>query len=385
MEDDVRIPLAALAAGAIFAAGCHADSTAPSGRQAATDAAQTLLHLADSLSAHGGTTSEVGAYRGLAALLMGTGRLSTVTISVDGISAPYLATAQEIDVNGCPAGAVCTAMLRAPIRSVIAWDKSNPRRAVQLFTTDFSGESWAPNPSVGGSMMLYDGTGALYGGSSTTHSVGVTHGDTPCDRPSQNVPAIHAPVPCTQAEFQVAFDATLNLVPLEGLASDSLAGAAASAPPSHRVAMTSQLVHGTHVQLTGLCIDSCSIPNPPGTTPPISPPWRDSLAASLAVSVGSDVTFSFTVKNTRSTSTDVHFNDGQQFDIRVWNDNNVLVWRWGAYKAFPQMVGTRTLAAGESVTWVEHWTLPARGSYRAAAYLTSSSHGAMASTTLTVP
>jgi hypothetical protein len=368
-----RLP-AFIACLALVAAGCHSDSTAPEGRKAADDATQTLLHLADSLSANGGNASEVGAYRGLAALLIGTGRLSSVTVSVDGVGSEYLATAQEIDINGCPPGAICATVLRAPIRSVVAWEKSNPRRAVQLFTTDFSGEPWFDGAAQGGSMLFLDGGGSMYSGRSTSHSISVTLTGTPCDR-DETLLAIYTATPCTQAEFDVAFDGTLSLIPPEVYMQDG-AVASTNAPPSHRVAMTSQQVHGAHTELVGLCIDSCS--NPPGTTPPMTPPARDSLTATLTTTVGSDVTFTFTVKNTSAQGTTVNFNDAQQYDIRVWDANDSLVWRWGADKGFTQSLTSRTLAPGESVTYVEHWKPASAGSYHAMAYLTSSSHAAVA-------
>lgn len=380
----MRIRLAALVAGTALVAGCHSEPTAPQERQAAQDAAQQLLHIADSLSVNGGNASEVGAYRGLAALLVGTGRMSSVTISVDGVASEYLATAQEIGLNGCPPGAICTMMLRAPIRSVVAWEKSNPRRAVQLFTADFSGESWAGGPQTGGSMVLLDGAGAMYGGASASHSVNVMLGTTPCDPPDANRLAIYAPVPCTKAEFNVAFDGTLTLIPLEQRFRQDSGATTSDAAPSHRVTMSSQQVHGTHVELQGLCIDSCA--NPPGTTPPMATPWRDSLQATLTTTTGSDVTFTFTVKNTKADSVaTVRFNDAQQFDIRVWDANEALVWRWGADQAFAQTVTTRTLAPGESATYVAHWSPPKTGSYHAMAYLTSSTHGAVAFANVSAP
>jgi hypothetical protein len=141
--------------------------------------------------------------------------------------------------------------------------------------------------------------------------------------------------------------------------------------------MSSQPVHGAHVEAALQC-PNCVNPGQPGTTPPMMSPWRDSLTATLTASVGSDVTFTFTVKNTSSSSATLKFNDAQQYDIRVWNASNVLVWRWGADKAFTQALATRTLAPGESVSYVEHWKPTSAGSYHAMAYLTSSSHGAVA-------
>jgi hypothetical protein len=385
MEDDVRIRLAALIAGAALMAGCNSEPTAPDGREAADAAAATLLHLADSLSANGGNASEVGAYRGLASLLMGTGRLSTVSIDVDGTASEYLATAQEIDANACPPGAVCAAVLRAPIRSIVAWEKSNPRRAVQLFTVDFSGEPWLDQAASGGSLVYLDGAGSMYGGTSTSHDVSVKLSDTPCPKPDERMLAIWSTAPCRQAEFGVSCEGTLTLIPIEEMLPDSLRGTSvpANPAPSHHLTMTSQQVHGTHLDLAGLCIDSCS--NPPGTTPPVQVPWRDSLTATLTASVGSDVTFTFTVKNPTAYPTVMKFNDAQQYDIRVWDANNALVWRWGPDKGFTQALVTRTLAPGESATYVEHWTPPASGSYRAMAYLTSSTHAAVGFANFSAP
>ena len=347
----------------------------------------SLVQLADSLATHGGTPSEVAAVRGLASLLMGTGRVSTVTIDVDGKPGEYLATAQEIVLGGCPATMVCTMQLNAPIRSVIAFEKSFPRRAVQLFTADFSGESWAP-PGSGGTMTYIDGTGAMYAGKSTSHTIAVARSDKPCVLPDTSIVAVNVTKECTQAEFNVSFDGTLALLTVTGfpdsLASPSTASTAA-ALASHRVRMTSQAIHGVHRTLAGICIDACQAPNPPGLTPPMPVPTFDTLAATLTASVGSDVALTFTVKNTRSNTLTIRFNDAQQYDFRVWNDKGVQLWHWAADKGFAQMLTSRTLAPGESVSWTEHFTPPAPGSYRAMAYLTSSSHFAVAFTSFSAP
>ena len=378
----MRVRLAAVIAAAAFAAGCHSEPTGLTDNRDATAAAQTLLHIADSLSAHGGSTTEVGAYRGLAALLVGTGRLSTVTITVDGTPSEYLATAQQIQF-GCPPNAVCDLMLTAPLRSVVAWEKRNPRRVVQLFTADFGGTTSFPAPPGMGSLMYLDGTGAMYGGPTTSANVTVSVSNTPCIEADVIRSAEYAPSNCKQAEFNAGFNGTLALVPLEGLLPDSIpAPATPNAAPAHRVTMTSQPVHGASTLLYGLCVEC---PNPPGTAPVVPMPTRDSLTATLTASVGSDVTFTFTVTNTKSTSVDVQFMDAQQFDIRVWNDAGTQVWRWASDKGFTQSPVTRTLGPGESATYVEHWTPPASGSYRAMAYLTSTSHAAVGFASFSAP
>lgn len=377
-------------AGVALLAACHSDTTAPDGRDAATNAAQQLFQLADSLQQHGGSAGEIGAYRGLATLLVGTGRLSSVTISVDGVTSEYLATAQEIAFSGCPPQMLCTMMATEPDRALIAWQKSDPRRMVQLFASPLAmAAPYAASDTTVTvmipSLLYFDGAGSLYSGSTTSRSFSVTASATPCTPPSGNALPIRAPLPCTQAEFTVSFDGTAQLTPLEGLyASDSVVTPSANAAPSHRISMSSQQVHGAHLEFPPMCY-GCVDSTQPGSTPPVTMPWRDSLTATLTTTLGSDVTFTFTVKNTRDSTATVKFNDAQQCDIRVWDANDALVWRWGADKAFAQTTGTRTLAPGESVTYVEHWKPASAGAYHAMVYLTSSSHGAVAFANLSAP
>ena len=381
----MRFRLSALIAGAAVIAGCHSEPTAPDGREAASDAAQTMLHLADSLSANGGNPGEVGAYRGLASLLIGTGRLSTVTISVDGVASDYLATAQEI-LWGCPLEMLCTMQKDPPTRSLVAWDKNNPRRMVQLFASPGPIITFAADdtsvPSALPSLLYLDGHGGMYGGEPTSQNVSVTLSDTPCASPGDIATA--DTWPCREAEFSAAFDGTVTLIPLEGAYLHFGTPPSSSSTPEHHVSMSSQSVHGAHVDMVGVC-EQCSDSIAP---PPVTTPWRDSLSATLSATVGSDVTFTFTVKNTKPDSTAyVNFNDAQQYDIRVWDENDTLVWRWGADKGFaqPVAVGALTLAPGESATYVAHWTPASAGNYHAMAYLTSSSHGAVAFTNFSTP
>jgi hypothetical protein len=388
----MRIRLAAIIAGVALVAGCHSDSTTPDGREAANDAAQQLFQLADSLQQHGGSAGEIGAYRGLASLLVGTGRMSGVTISVDGVSSEYLATAQEIQFGSqCPPGAACAAFAPSlpPDRALVAWQKSDPRRMVQLFVHGYDLVALSGGQSVAmvtiPTLLYFDGSGSLYNGATTTRAIAVTTSDTPCTPPSGNMLAVYASFPCKLAEFTVGFDGTVQLLPIEGLyASDSVVTPSTSAVPSHRISMSSQPVHGAHLDFSPTCY-GCVDSTQPGSAPPVTMPWRDSLSATLTTTVGSDVTFTFTVKNTRDSTATVRFNDSQQYDIRVWDANDQLAWRWGADKAFAQVVTTRTLAPGESMTFVEHWKPASAGSYHAMAYLTSSSHGAVAFANVQAP
>ena len=81
----------------------------------------------------------------------------------------------------------------------------------------------------------------------------------------------------------------------------------------------------------------------------------------------------------------MQFRDAQQFDLRVWDANNAPVWQCGAEVVFAQSLTTRTLAPGDSVTYVAHWKPSAPGDYHAMAYLTSSSHDGVAFASVSSP
>jgi hypothetical protein len=382
-----RLPSLALVACAAFTAACSgSDSTGPSDQGSSAVAAQQLNQLADSLAAHGGDPGEVGAFRGLAGVVAANGRLSTVTITVDGTPSEFIAVGQQMETSPCPPQMLCFAF--APnftIRNVMAWQKSDPRHYVALTSLDLTG-------SGSHAVLSYlDGSGQIYIGDATSSSVNVTTSDTPCTVPSGPPEPVAWVNNCTQAEFDVSFAGSVHASPILSLWDST------PAPPApttvHTLSMALQAVHGSRIVVpplvcTGPCPDSGFAP-PPVVQPPIMPPPRDSLTASLAVSVGSDVAFTFTVRNSSSSPATISFQTSQQYDIRVWNDAaplaGTLVWRWGADKAFADMLTSRTLQAGESVTWVEHWPKPAAGSYRALAYLTSSSHGAASYATFQVP
>lgn len=380
----MRLALASLVLAAAVAA-CG-DSTGPDDAPSAQAAALELNHIADSLAANGGEATEIGAFRGLAGVVAANGRVSTVTINVDGERAEFLATAQVLSF-GCAAGAFCPAIYTTPMRTFMAWRKSDPRQFVQLLS--FAGEFYALSASadsvvsgysVGPRVMYLDGRGQFYLGGATP-VISMTPSDEPCVTHDPNMLALWADDGCRLAEFGIAFESTVTLAPF--------AQRDAAPAESHTLAMAPQAVHGAVRTLyppvpCSACPDSAT--PPPVTQPPIQAPPRDSLTASLAVSVGSDVAFTFAVRNANSEPATMRFASGQQYDIRVWSEEgDSLAWRWAADKAFAMALTQRMLAAGESVTWTEHMPKPAAGRYRALAYLTSSSHGASSYATFTVP
>jgi hypothetical protein len=99
------------------------------------------------------------------------------------------------------------------------------------------------------------------------------------------------------------------------------------------------------------------------------------LRSSLTATVDRDVTLTFSVTNDSASPVTVQFSSGQQYDFIVRSsDTEGLVWRWSDGRAFAQALGSRTLAAGEMVTWTERWAPSRGGTYTAQAVLTSLTH-----------
>jgi hypothetical protein len=101
-----------------------------------------------------------------------------------------------------------------------------------------------------------------------------------------------------------------------------------------------------------------------------------------------DVALVFTVTNISAAPVQLDFRSTQQYDFLVRASvTGALVWQWSAGRGFATMLTSRSLAAGESATFTEHWTPPptTSGSFSVQALLTSSSHGATAYADFGVP
>jgi len=134
LRSEFRAKGLSLASAAILVA-CGSDSTAPLKTTDAAAAAQTFAQLADSVARNGGSAEAGTAYAGIAGILRMGGRVTPITLTIDGASRSYLATAMSIEsvTNPCPPNAMCFApVMRIVQRSLIAWDKDNPTRIVQL-------------------------------------------------------------------------------------------------------------------------------------------------------------------------------------------------------------------------------------------------------------
>ena len=97
------------------------------------------------------------------------------------------------------------------------------------------------------------------------------------------------------------------------------------------------------------------------------------LASSLDVSVGAEVVLALHVTNTSDQPLEIRFASGQTHDFAVREAGGREVWRWGADRMFTQALQTRTIAAGQTVTYQERWSpAGASGRFTAVGRLSSS-------------
>ncbi len=70
---------------------------------------------------------------------------------------------------------------------------------------------------------------------------------------------------------------------------------------------------------------------------------------------GIPVTFSFSFKNISGETQTVQFNDGQKYDLEVYNSQGTLVWNWANDKVFPQALTELVFDPGEEKTFEVVW------------------------------
>lgn len=123
-------------------------------------------------------------------------------------------------------------------------------------------------------------------------------------------------------------------------------------------------------------------------TAPIVTPDKNGqpLASSLTVSVDGGVDLAFHVTNTTAKSIELQFGSGQTHDFTVIDATGKEVWRWSSDRMFTQALQTRRLDAGQTLTFRERWTSPARpGTYAVIASLQSSNHPVETRAEIAVP
>jgi hypothetical protein len=395
-----RIPHAvrhlALASAAVLLA-CGGDSTAPLRYTDAAAAAQTFAQLADSVARNGGNAEAGTAYAGIAGILRMGGRITPITLTIDGASRSFLATAMNIEsiTNPCPPNALCFApSMRIVQRSLIAWDRANPTRIVQLSSSSdderigMYGDStslalYAPMASL----IYMDGTGIMYFGTSGEQRFSVSKSSTPCPAPDYFPPlGVLRPrgysATCVLADITVKFDGTVE---------PSVYVAANKTAVTHTITMGAQTVAGTHQETSvAACDTTCSVPpsdpNGPTPTPPVVVSPGTDLPASLAASMDSLVHLVFTVKNPSGAPIRISFPSSQRFDIvAIDSTSGKSVWTWSANQAFLAMAQDETVPGNGALVYTASWKPPAKGLYLFHATLASTSPRAEAYTTVVVP
>jgi hypothetical protein len=384
-------------AGIVFVGACGRDSTAPSTYTDAAAAAQTFAQLADSVAQNGGNAEVGTAYAGIAGILRMGGRITPITLTIDGGTARFLATAMSIEsvTNPCPPGAQCFAPeMRIVQRSLVAWDSQNPKRIVQLSSSSDDerigtiGDStslalWAPMAAL----IYMDASGSMYFGTSGEQHFSVAKSATACPAAGDYLP-VGALRPrgytatCVLADIAVTFDGKVESPGL--VAANSTVGV-------HTIAMGAQTVAGTHMEtsVTG-CDTTCNVPptdpNGPTPTPPVVVGPNTDLPASLAASTDSLVHLLFTVKNPSGAPIRIAFPSGQRFDIvAIDSTTGKNVWTWSANQTFVATAQSETVPGNGTLVYTASWKPPTPGRYLFHATLASTATRAEAYTTVVVP
>ena len=379
----------ALACAATLVA-CGGDGTARPLQTDAAAAAQTFAQLADSVARNGGNTDVGTAYASIAGILRMGGRITPITLTIDGASRSFLATAMSIEsvTNLCPPAAACfAAAMRVVQRSLIAWDRDNPTRIVQLSSSSDEerigtiGDStslalWAPMASL----IYLDGTGIMYFGTNGGQHFSVSKSATPCPMPEDSIPlGVLRPrgysATCVLADITVKFEGTVE---------PSVYVGANKAAVTHTIAMAAQTVAGTHQETSvTACDTTCNMPTP---TPPVVVTPSTEFPASLAASMDSLVHLVFTVKNPSGAPIKISFPSSQRFDIvAIDSTSGRNVWTWSANQTFLGSLQDETVPGNGALVYTASWKPPAKGLYLFHATLASTTPRAEAYTTVVVP
>ena len=376
MSNIIRLSASALAV--VTFAACSSEITTPLASSEATRAADQFTKMADSVNRNGGDADVGGTYSAIAAAVRMGGRVSPITISIDGVPTAFVAAAMSSELtypSTCAGNPTCDPMPPIRMRNLVAWDKENPKRVVQISSASDNDPIAAMlYPSLlaiyapMASLIYMDGAGGTYFGTSGTQRASVAKSTTPCTAGRDSALASKLPSACTQAELTIAFDGKVE--PSTFLVENN------TAKGTHTIAMASQKVAGTHMQVT---IPACDTACTPGGTIPVAPPVvvrpTNELTAALTVSVDSVVNLTLTLKNPLATPTTVQFSSGQQFDF-VATDSSTgrAVWQWSATRSFLAAKSEQTIPANGSLTFTEMWKPPTRGLYLVRGVLVSTSH-----------
>ena len=354
---------------------CGADSTSAPTPDDVAKAVAAFTQMSDSIVKSGGDTGIASAYASLGDALRKGRRVSPVTITVDGVATPFMATAQlSVPTPTVPALASPLAPL-APLtlRSFVAWQASDPRRIVQVSSASdgdsiraYVSPTDVPFNTSSASFIYFDGKGGAWFGTSGTQHVSAVTSETLCLGASPNDPIIliyPGPPRCTNADFTVDFNARAE--PSVFLAAKN------PATGTHTFSMGAQPVAGVRLEFAG-----AQPPQPPVILPPRAP-----LTASLSVKVDTIATLTLTVTNPATVPAPVLFTSGQRTDFSIYEPGNgVRIWSSSMGVLFTQVVSTDTIPPKGERVYTAYWQPTKKGLFTAAASLTSRSHIADAKT-----
>src|SRR3954470_12054525 len=112
---------------------------------------------------------------------------------------------------------------------------------------------------------------------------------------------------------------------------------------------------------------------------------RDTIAASLDVTVGETVKFAFHVTNSSSKRVELRFPSGQTHDLVVLDAQGREVWRWSHGRMFTQAMQNKVLGASDTLTFTETWRPEHGGTYTAVASLLSQNYPAQQRAEFSLP
>lgn len=362
----------------VLAAACGGDATAPtlSSTNDATLAAETFDRMADSVARAGGDSDVGDSYAALADVVRMGGRLSPIVITIDGVATEFVATAfvTELSNPSCT-GDACPPEAGFVARTLIAWERGNPRRVIQLASTmdtERIGVIRDPSPLALYARPAYltylDGQGGSYFGTSGAQAASVVRSETPCAAPAASGTRRPSLAQCTHAEVTFSFAARAE--------SNVFRVAVYQSSAEHTISMAAQPVHGSHLLVTppAACDTGCGGPTPPVVVQP-----SERLPATLTATGADEVTLTLAIRNPSPQPITLSFATGQKFDFVVIDSlTGRKVWQWSADRGFTQALEERTVPGHGTLSYSATWRPTSRGLYLARGYLKSSSHRAEA-------
>ncbi len=401
MRSMLRSPLVMLAL--VAASACSMDSGpgTPPALESSAHAAAAFDQLADSVAK--ATSADAAApYRNLAGVIRQAGQLSSIVVHIDNEDVTFSALGQETVLSGsapCPVAPTvigvgesntsvfCPIALPLKTRMLVAWQPDQPARMLQLLATaEQSAVGYDPSNAASiaqvfspSTLQYADGKGGTWWATAGTQSNGMTLGSV-CPAPATaDGKAPSVPTACNLATFTWSFSATVAPFPFALKNNTATAGA-------HTLSLAKSTVLGAQLKFA-LPAPAPSGPKPDTTGKPPTVATNSALVASLAGTVAEGVvSLTLTVRNPTASAVTASFPSTEEYDFYIKDvTTGKLAWSWSANRSFAQVLTSRTVPAGGSLTYTEKWTATVHGPVVAVGVFTSSTHKLVADASLTIP